>query len=58
MEVATRRLVAAVSAIAVGVALASYGELNLSLFGLTAMVVSVVAEAIRLVLTQHLLVGG
>ncbi|GLC60734.1 hypothetical protein PLESTB_001665000 [Pleodorina starrii] len=58
LETASRRLVAAVSLIAVGVALASYGELNLSLFGLAAMLVSVVAESVRLVLTQHLLVGS
>ncbi len=44
--------------ISAGVALASWGELNLSLFGLTSMLTSVVAESVRLVLTQHLLVRG
>ncbi|KAG2489087.1 hypothetical protein HYH03_012313 [Edaphochlamys debaryana] len=55
LEAPSTRLVAAVTLIACGVALASYGELNLSLFGLAAMLVSVVAESVRLVLTQHLL---
>ncbi|GLI66860.1 hypothetical protein VaNZ11_010847 [Volvox africanus] len=58
LETASRKLVAAVTLIAVGVALASYGELNMSLIGLTAMLVSVVAESVRLVMTQYLLVAG
>ncbi|GIL92403.1 hypothetical protein Vretimale_6473 [Volvox reticuliferus] len=58
LETASRKLVAAVTLIAVGVALASYGELNMSLIGLTAMLISVVAESVRLVMTQYLLVAG
>lgn len=57
MEEATFPLVSAVTMIAMGVALASYGELNLSIYGLTAMIISIVAESIRLVLTQYLLVS-
>lgn len=56
LEDPSASLVGAVSLIAIGVATASYGELNLSMFGLTAMIISVVAESIRLVMTQHLLV--
>ncbi|GFR40251.1 hypothetical protein Agub_g823 [Astrephomene gubernaculifera] len=58
LEVPSGRLVAAVALIAGGVALASYGEINMSLIGLTAMLASVVAEGVRLVLTQHLLAAG
>ncbi|GIL68471.1 hypothetical protein Vafri_21743 [Volvox africanus] len=58
LETASRKLVAAVTLIAVGVALASYGELNMSLIGLTAMLISVVAESVRLVMTQYLLAAG
>ncbi|KXZ49625.1 hypothetical protein GPECTOR_20g482 [Gonium pectorale] len=58
LESPSGRLGAAVGAIAAGVALASYGELNLSLVGLSAMLVSVVAESVRLVMTQHLLAAG
>ena len=57
LESPSVRLIAAVSAITTGVCLASYGELHLSLFGLAAMLTSVVSESVRLVLTQHLLVG-
>lgn len=57
LERATTKLVLSVSIISLGVAMASYGEMNLSLFGLAAMLTSVVSESVRLVLTQHLLVG-
>jgi drug/metabolite transporter (DMT)-like permease len=57
LERASVRLVLAVCMIAIGVAAASWGEMRLSILGLTAMLASVVAEASRLVLTQHLLVG-
>jgi drug/metabolite transporter (DMT)-like permease len=55
MEHCTARLVAAVLMIAAGVSMASYGELHMSVAGLAAMLVSVFSEAVRLVLTQHLL---
>ncbi|PNW79264.1 hypothetical protein CHLRE_09g408428v5 [Chlamydomonas reinhardtii] len=58
LEAPSGRLCGAVGLIAAGVALASYGELNLSLFGLCAMLVSVVAESVRLVLTQYLMAAG
>ncbi|MEW5304527.1 MAG: hypothetical protein WDW38_011162 [Sanguina aurantia] len=58
LEKATTRLVAAVMMIAIGVAMASYGETHMNMFGLAAMIISVFAESTRLVLTQHLLVGG
>ncbi|KAG2438216.1 hypothetical protein HYH02_010918 [Chlamydomonas schloesseri] len=58
LEAPSGRLCTAVGLIALGVALASYGELNLNLFGLTAMLVSVMAESVRLVLTQYLLAAG
>lgn len=55
LERATPRLVASVTLISLGVAMASYGEMNMSLVGLATMLSSVVAEAVRLVMTQHLL---
>ncbi|KAG2437478.1 hypothetical protein HXX76_006128 [Chlamydomonas incerta] len=58
LEAPSGPLCGAVGLIAAGVALASYGELNLSLFGLAAMLVSVVAESVRLVLTQYLMAAG
>lgn len=57
LELCSVRLVLAVTMIAAGVAMASYGEMNMSIVGLVAMLVSVFSEATRLVLTQHLLVG-
>jgi len=57
LERATPRLVASVSVISIGVAAASYGELNMSVVGLATMLTSVLAESVRLVMTQHLLVG-
>eukprot|EP00798_Chlamydomonas_sp_ICE-L_P021077 gene21077-27958_t len=57
LEKATSRLVATVVVISMGISMASFGELNLSVVGLVAMLTSVVSESIRLVMTQHLLVG-
>ena len=57
MESPTARLIAAVCIIAVGTAIASYGEINLNALGLVFMFSSESFEAIRLVMTQMLLVG-
>ncbi|PSC69942.1 Triose-phosphate transporter domain isoform B [Micractinium conductrix] len=57
LETPTRRLVASVSFIAVGTALASAGEVNLSLPGMLIMFLSELFESIRLVMTQLLLTG-
>ncbi|GAX82101.1 hypothetical protein CEUSTIGMA_g9529.t1 [Chlamydomonas eustigma] len=57
LEKATPRLVASITLISIGVAAASYGELNMSAIGLATMLTSVLAESVRLVMTQHLLVG-
>uniref|UniRef100_A0A7S0WQ47 Sugar phosphate transporter domain-containing protein n=1 Tax=Chlamydomonas leiostraca TaxID=1034604 RepID=A0A7S0WQ47_9CHLO len=56
LEAPKASLVASVVVISLGVAVASYGELNLSITGLSSMLASVAAEAIRLVLMQTLLV--
>ena len=55
LETPTRPLVAAVAAIAAGTAIASYGEVNLSVIGVACMLLSECFEAGRLVLTQALL---
>lgn len=57
LEVPNRRLISSVVLIAVGTAIASYGEINLSLIGVIFMLLSESFEAIRLVMTQVLLVG-
>lgn len=57
LEKCTVPLVFAVVLMSTGVTLASYGELHMSVFGMTAMLISVVSESVRLVLTQYLLVG-
>jgi len=57
LERATPRLIASVLLISCGVAMASYGEMHMSVVGLTVMLTSVVSESVRLVMTQHLLVG-
>ena len=57
METPRRPLITAVLLIACGVALASYGELNLSVVGVVVMFLSETFEATRLVMTQVLLVG-
>ena len=57
LESPTRRLIVSVSFIALGTALASVGEVNLSTAGILIMFLSEAFEAIRLVMTQVLLVG-
>ena len=57
LEEPSSRLIAAVVLIALGTAMASYGEVNMSILGLTFMFASETFEAIRLVMTQILLVG-
>ena len=52
LEAPKRALVSAVSLIAVGTAVASYGEGHLSLVGLGCMLLSEAFEATRLVMTQ------
>ncbi len=57
LEEPSSRLIVAVVLIALGTAMASYGEVNMSTLGLTFMFASETFEAIRLVMTQILLVG-
>ena len=57
LEDPSSRLITAVVMIAFGTAMASYGEVNMSLLGLAFMLASETFEAIRLVMTQILLVG-
>ncbi|CAL8465208.1 g4743 [Coccomyxa elongata] len=57
LEDPSQRLIVAVLLIALGTAMASYGEVNMSWLGLTFMFASETFEAIRLVMTQMLLVG-
>ena len=57
LESPTPRLISAVVLIAVGTAIASYGEINLSIIGVIFMFMSESFESTRLVMTQILLVG-
>ena len=57
LEDPSSRLIIAVVLIALGTAMASYGEINMSVLGLIIMFASETFEAIRLVMTQILLVG-
>ncbi|DBA82230.1 TPA: hypothetical protein ACH3X2_000503 [Trebouxia sp. C0005] len=57
LEFPGKRLILAVLLIAVGTAIASYGEVNLSVVGVLCMLASETFEATRLVMTQILLVG-
>jgi drug/metabolite transporter (DMT)-like permease len=55
LERPSARLIATVCCICVGVCAASLGELNFSAFGVFAMLVSIAAEGLRIVMMQHLL---
>ncbi len=57
LEDPSSRLIVAVVLIALGTAMASFGEVNMSILGLIFMFASETFEAIRLVMTQILLVG-
>lgn len=57
LEVPTRQLISSVMLIAVGTAIASYGEVNFSIIGVACMFASESFEATRLVMTQIVLVG-
>lgn len=56
LETLTVRLVTALALVTFGTALASLGEVNLSLVGIACMLASETFEAVRLVMTQILLV--
>lgn len=55
LEKPSAKLIAAVGCISCGVLVSSYGELNFSVFGVAAMLISIAAEGLRTVLMQHLL---
>ena len=57
LEVPTRQLISSVMLIALGTAIASYGEINFNLVGVLCMLASESFEATRLVMTQVVLVG-
>ncbi|KIY98630.1 hypothetical protein MNEG_9335, partial [Monoraphidium neglectum] len=57
LETPNRPMIASVLVIAAGTALAAYGEVNFNVLGVAIMFVSEAAEAVRLVMTQYLLVG-
>ncbi|KAK9865387.1 hypothetical protein WJX84_008174 [Apatococcus fuscideae] len=57
LEVPTRQLISSVLLIALGTAIASYGEINLNIIGVICMFASESFEATRLVMTQVVLVG-
>ena len=57
LEAPSQRLILSVCCIAVGTALASAGEVNLSWTGVAVMMLSELFESIRLVMTQLLLTG-
>ena len=57
LEAPNWQLLLAVTFIAFGTFIASYGAVNLNPLGIVAMVASIAFEAIRLVMTQVLLVG-
>lgn len=56
LEMPTQRLILSVALIGVGTAIASYGEIKLSIIGVVFMVLGESFEATRLVMTQILLV--
>eukprot|EP00882_Tetradesmus_deserticola_P027953 GHRQ01031104.1.p4 GENE.GHRQ01031104.1~~GHRQ01031104.1.p4 ORF type:complete len:103 (-),score=27.30 GHRQ01031104.1:907-1215(-) len=55
LERPSARLITTVCCICVGVCASSLGELNFSAFGVLAMLVSLAAEGLRIVMMQHLL---
>jgi hypothetical protein len=55
LEKPSAKLIAAVGCISCGVLLSSYGEVNFSVFGVVAMLLSIAAEGLRTGLMQHLL---
>lgn len=57
LEYPTSNLIASVLVISVGTAIAAWGEVRFSFVGLLLILTSEFAEAVRLVLTQYLLVG-
>eukprot|EP00803_Ostreobium_quekettii_P005683 evm.model.scf_1270.4 EVM.evm.TU.scf_1270.4 scf_1270:40335-43122(+) len=57
LETPTARMILSVLIVACGTALASYGEVQMTVVGMTAALLSSASEAMRLVLTQHVLVG-
>ncbi|GMH42799.1 hypothetical protein BSKO_10718 [Bryopsis sp. KO-2023] len=57
LESPNSKLIWSVLIIAFGTAIASYGEINFSIVGVTVMLLSEAFESIRLVLTQLVLVG-
>lgn len=57
MEKPNATVVLTVLVIALGMAAASYGSVNLSMLGVVIMLAAELAEAIKLVLMQKLLVG-
>ena len=57
LEVPTQQLISSVMLIAVGTAIASYGEVNFNIIGVACMFASESFEATRLVMTQIVLVG-
>ena len=57
LEMPNKRLISSVVLIGLGTAIASYGEINLSILGVIFMLLSESFEATRLVMTQILLVG-
>lgn len=57
LEQPNGRMIQAVLIVAFGTAMASYGEMKFSAFGVTVTMLSGAAEALRLVLTQYVLVG-
>ncbi|DBA79296.1 TPA: hypothetical protein ACH3X2_007815 [Trebouxia sp. C0005] len=57
LEVPNTRIVTAVLVIVVGTLMASYGAANIDVLGICYMGASIVCEAVRLVMTQVLLIG-
>ncbi|KAG2449545.1 hypothetical protein HYH02_005687 [Chlamydomonas schloesseri] len=57
MEFPTQQVVAAVSVVAVGSAIAAYGEIALTVFGGLLVIANLSMESARMVMTQFLLVG-